>query len=150
MISKATARYIRVTPRKMRQVIPLIKGKRALEAIAILMGIKKKASSYIIELLKSALANAKRVTGVEQSNLYISNITAGCGPSLKRYRAASMGRASPIIKRTSHVVVELDEFKTQPVKAKPSDEKVKTVKKKAEKITTNEAPEKERPKKKKE
>lgn len=116
MISKAIVRYIRITPRKFRQIIPLVKGRPAEEAIAVLMSVNKKASQYAIELLKSAIANAKRIQGVDLSNLYISRITANCGPMLKRYRAASMGRASMIRKRTSHVTVELDEIK-QPKKA---------------------------------
>lgn len=109
MIAKAQARYIRITPRKFRQIIPLIKGRNPEEAIAVLTNVKKRASEYAIELLKSAIANAKRLhQGIDVSDLYISNILANCGPSLKRYRAASMGRASPILKRTSHILVELD------------------------------------------
>lgn len=121
-------RYIRITPRKFRQIIPLIKGKNPEEAIAILMSVKKRASEYAIELLKSAVANAKRIQGVEPSNLYISRIAANCGPMLKRYRAASMGRASMIKKRTSHVIVELDEIKRPkeaPMKAKEATIKEK-------------------------
>ena len=111
MISKAIARYIRITPRKFRQIIPLVKGRNPEEAIDILMNVNKKASEYAIELLKSAVANAKRIQGVEPSNLYISRMVANCGPMLKRYRAASMGRATMIKKRTSHIIVELDERK---------------------------------------
>ena len=124
MIAKAVARYIRITPRKFRQIIPLIKGRNPEEAIAILMSVNKKASTYAIELLKSAVANAKRIQGVEPSNLYISNMVANCGPMLKRYRAASMGRATMIKKRTSHIIVELDEVK-QPKEAKGHKAKIK-------------------------
>jgi len=116
MIAKASLKYIRITPRKFRQVIPLVKGRRAEEAIAILMSVKKGASKYAIDLLKSALANAKRIQGVDASTLYISKFIADGGPMLKRFRAASMGRASPILKRTSHITVELDAAK------KPEDE----------------------------
>ena len=111
MITRAVARFVRITPRKFRQVIPLIKGKNPEEAIAILASVNKRASEYAIELLKSAVANAKRMQGVEISNLYISKMIADCGPTLKRYRAASMGRASMIRKRTSHLTLELDEVK---------------------------------------
>ncbi len=109
MISKAILRYIRITPRKFRLVVPLIKGKSPEEAIAILMTVKRGASKYAIDLLNSAIANAKRKEqGLDVSTLYISKMTADCGPTLKRFRAGSMGRASTIRKRMSHLTVELD------------------------------------------
>jgi len=110
MITKAILRYIRISPRKFRLIIPLVKGKNPEEAIAILSAVKKGASVYCIELIRSAIANAKRIQGVEVSNLYISKLTADGGPMLKRFRAASMGRASLIKKRTSHITLELDEM----------------------------------------
>lgn len=112
MIAKASLRYIRITPRKFRQIIPLIKGERAEYAMAVLASVKKRASGYAIDLLKSAIANAKRIQhDVDTSDLYISNIVASGGPMLKRYRAASMGRASMIKKRTCHITLELDVIK---------------------------------------
>lgn len=120
MISRAVLRYIRLSPRKFRLVIPLVKGKRAEEAMAILAAVKKKASEYGIELLKSAIANAKRkVQGIDTSTLYISRLVADPGPMLKRYRAASMGRAGSIHKHTSHITIELDEIKPQGAQALP-------------------------------
>jgi large subunit ribosomal protein L22 len=113
MIAKATLRYIRISPRKVRQVIPLIKGKRAEVAVSMLFSIKKRASEYLIDLIESALANAKRVQGVDSANLFISRLVANGGPQLKRFRAGSMGRAGMIRKRTSHVTVELDEIAKQ-------------------------------------
>jgi len=119
MISKATLRYLRITPRKFRLIIPLVKGKNAEEALGILMNVKKGASKYAIDLINSALANAKRKQqGIDVSTLYISNLVANHGPMLKRFRAASMGRASPIQKHTSHVTVELDVMK-KPEAEKP-------------------------------
>lgn len=112
MISKATLRYLRITPRKFRMIIPLVKGKNAEQALGILMNTKRGASKYAIDLITSAIANAKRKRqGIDVSTLYISNLIANHGPMLKRFRAASMGRASPIQKHTSHVTVELDEMK---------------------------------------
>ncbi|MFA5145760.1 MAG: 50S ribosomal protein L22 [Candidatus Omnitrophota bacterium] len=111
MIAYAKARFIRISPRKFRQIIPFVKGRRAEEAMAVLMSVKKRASQYTIELLKSAIANAKRIRqDINPANLYVSNIVVDCGPSLKRFRAASMGRASPILKRTSHITLEVDEI----------------------------------------
>lgn len=118
-------KYIRITPRKFRLIIPLVKGRNPEEAIAILMATKKGASIYAIELLKSAIANAKRKQqGVDISTLYISRMVADCGPTLKRFRAASMGRASMIKKRTSHLTVELDQ-KIVPEKPKAASRQPK-------------------------
>ena len=115
MTSKAILRYARISPRKFRLVIPLIKGKKAEEAVAILYSVKKRASGYAIELLKSAIANAKRkVQGLDTSTLYIAKMVADPGPMLKRFRAASMGRAGSIHKHTSHLTVELDVIKATP------------------------------------
>jgi large subunit ribosomal protein L22 len=110
MITRAETRYARLTPRKFRQIIPLVMGKNPEDAMLILMTVKKKASIYAIELLKSAVANAKRMQGVDIANLCISKMIANCGPQLKRFRAGSMGRAGQIRKRTSHIIVELDEI----------------------------------------
>lgn len=141
MVSKAILRYTRLSPRKFRLVIPLVKGKRAEEAIAILSAVKKRASGYAIDMLKSAIANAKRnVQGIDTSTLYISKMVADPGPMLKRFRAASMGRASSIHKHTSHLTVELDIIKQQAetkVEEKKSDEIVKEtskVKRQKEKV----------------
>ncbi|MDP2928763.1 MAG: 50S ribosomal protein L22 [Candidatus Omnitrophota bacterium] len=114
MVSRAILRYTRLSPRKFRLIIPLVKGKRALEAIAILTAVKKKASGIGIDLLKSAIANAKvKNQGLDTSTLYISKMIADPGPMLKRFRAASMGRASMIHKHTSHLTVELDVVKIE-------------------------------------
>ncbi|MDP3791068.1 MAG: 50S ribosomal protein L22 [Candidatus Omnitrophota bacterium] len=114
MVSRAVLKYVRLSPRKFRLIIPLVKGKRAEEAIAILSAVKKKASGYGIDLLKSAIANAKvKVQGIDTSTLYISKLVADPGPMLKRFRAASMGRAGSIHKHTSHLTIELDEIKPQ-------------------------------------
>ena len=117
MVTRAILRYIRITPRKFRLIIPLVKGKNPEEAIAILMSVKKGASKYAIDLLKSAVANARRIQGVKVSDLYISKFIADGGPMLKRFRAASMGRASQIKKRTSHITIELDAIKHEESKA---------------------------------
>ncbi len=104
-------KYIRISPRKFRQVIPIVKGKNPEDAIIILGSVKKGAAKYAIDLISSAVANAKRIQGVDINNLYISRLIANCGPQLKRFRAASMGRAVSIRKRTSHLIVELDEMR---------------------------------------
>lgn len=123
-----------MSPRKFRLIIPLVKGKSAETAIAILGAVKKKASGYGIDLLKSAIANAKvKNQGIDTSTLYISKMIADPGPMIKRFRAASMGRASMIHKHTSHLTVELDAIKAEaPVSA---EKKAKEAVKKADKVT---------------
>ncbi len=110
MISRAISRFIRVSPRKVRPVLDVIRGKNVEQAFGILDSINKGSAFYIIQVLKSALDSAvKKTKGTaDASNLFISKTTADAGPVLKRHRAGSMGRAMPIIKRTSHICIELD------------------------------------------
>lgn len=107
MVSKAVAKYVRVSPRKVRQVIDMIKGEDVEKALAILANLNKGARVYVVRLLKSAISSAKSLN-LRPKDLYISRITADGGPMLKRYRAAPMGRATPIRKRTTHIRIELD------------------------------------------
>jgi large subunit ribosomal protein L22 len=109
MLSTATARYIRVSPRKARQVVDLVRGKDVTAALAILANVNKGATVHVEEVLQSAVSNAQRKRSeVAPADLYISKFTVDGGPSLVRYRAASMGRAGMIRHRTSHLNVELD------------------------------------------
>ena len=107
MIAKAEARYIRISPTKVRPVIDLIKGNSLVAAEAKLAMMHKKGAYCLIKVLKSAAANAQ-VKGHSQEDLYVSKVVANPGPVLKRHRAASFGRATSIRKRTSHILVELD------------------------------------------
>lgn len=125
MISKAIARFIRQSPRKMRLVADMVRGKPIDEAQAILMNLEKRARLYVQEVLSSAVANAtNKDPDVSPSDLYISRIIIDGGPMFKRYRAGSMGRAMMIRHRTSHILIELDRKKTA---AKP-EVKVKSQK----------------------
>ncbi len=107
MVAKAEAKFIRISPTKVRPVIALIKGAAARDALVKLKVINKKGAFYLGKVLKSALANAKQ-KGYKEDNLVISKIIANPGPALKRFRAASFGRATMIKKRTSHILIELD------------------------------------------
>jgi large subunit ribosomal protein L22 len=107
MMAKAELKYIRISPTKMRQVIDLIRGKSALQAEAILFNINKRPKEYLIKILKSAIANAKS-KGFNVEQLYVSKAICNPGPSWKRFKAAAFGRAAPILRRTSHVRIELD------------------------------------------
>jgi large subunit ribosomal protein L22 len=107
MIAKAEAKFLRVSPTKVRQVMDLIRRKDALTAQSILTAINKRPKEYLIKILKSAIANAK-VKGFNADQLYVSKAICNVGPSWKRFKAAAFGRASPILKRTSHIKIELD------------------------------------------
>ena len=117
LVSKAHARYIRVSPRKIRQVIDLIRGERVNRASAILANLSKGAKVYVQKVLKSAVSNAGAGVQPFAGELIISKITADSGPSLKRYRAAAMGRATMIRHRTTHLTVELAKTVTREAKA---------------------------------
>jgi len=106
---QASARFIRTSPRKARQVLALIKGKQVGEALNILALTHKAAARKIEKLLKSALANAENVHGIrEPDSLVISLAKADQGPTLKRYLPRARGRATPIRKRTSHITLVLE------------------------------------------
>jgi len=107
----AVARYIRITPRKVRIVINLIRGKNVNEALAILKYTPKSASPVVEKLLKSAIANAENNLSMNRDNLYVAEIYADQGPTLKRFMPRAKGSASRILKRTSHITVVLDEIK---------------------------------------
>ncbi|MDD5019484.1 MAG: 50S ribosomal protein L22 [Candidatus Omnitrophica bacterium] len=107
MIARAEVRYIRGSARKIRQVLDLVRGMNAAEAVHFLRFINKRPTYYISKVLRSAIANAKS-KGLDAQELVISKITADEGPRWKRFRAATFGRAGEILKKTSHITVELD------------------------------------------
>lgn len=107
MIVKAEAKFLRLVPNKVRQVINLIRHKDVRTAESILLNLNKRPKEYLLKLLKQAVSNAK-VKGLSAEQLYISKVTCDNGPAWKRYKAAAFGRASPIKKRTSHIRIELD------------------------------------------
>ena len=109
MIAQARGRFLRVAPRKARLVVDLIRGKYTDEALSLLRFTPKNAAKTVEALLKSAISNAEQRDDVNVDNLYISKISVDGGPSLKRFRAAPMGRAVRVLKRTSHITIELDE-----------------------------------------
>lgn len=119
MISQASAKFIRISPRKVRYVIDLIRKKKVSEAQGILTGSPRRARDIVQKLLDQAVDAAVKNSQADVKNLYISHITADGGPSMSRFRAASMGRASVIHKRTSHIQLELDLIKKNVVAASP-------------------------------
>ncbi|MFB0565149.1 MAG: 50S ribosomal protein L22 [Candidatus Aminicenantaceae bacterium] len=111
--AKATAKYVRISPQKCRLVADLIRERFVGEALTILrFSSKKKASAVVGKVLQSAIANAQqKVPNIDVDNLYISRIFVNQGPQWKRFRAAPMGRAHRILKKTSHIHVFLEEKK---------------------------------------
>ena len=105
MEAKAAAKYVRLSPRKARQVMDLIRGKNVTEAMSILKFTSKRASGIIGKVLKSALANAKQKPDIDSEKLSVRRAFVDQGPMLKRFRPRAMGRASRIHKRTSHITV---------------------------------------------
>ena len=108
MLAKARGRFIPVTPRKMRLVARLLRGLEVGRAQAILNNLPKGACRPIGKVLASAVANATREGTWDAQQLVISHISANEGPMRKRFRAAPMGRAVEIRKRSTHLTIELD------------------------------------------
>jgi len=110
MESKAVAKYIRMSPQKVRLVADLIRGKKVQEARNVLLYTRKYSAGIIATVLKSAVANAAQNPNIDENILYVKEIFVDQGPSLKRWRARAQGRAAGFKKRSSHITVILDEM----------------------------------------
>ena len=108
---KAKLSYLRISPRKVRLIADLIRGKSVVRAEQILNFAVKRAAKDVLKLLKSAVASASHNFQLEESNLYIAKITVDEGPKLKRWRPRARGSASEIQKKTAHITIMLDEIK---------------------------------------
>lgn len=107
----ARARYVRYSPRKVRELVEILIGKEVNEALSVVKNIRRRASKILEKVIKSALSNAQNKS--PESEWKIKSITVDEGPFLKRYRAATMGRAVMIRRRTSHITVVLEEIQTE-------------------------------------
>ncbi len=106
MQAKAIARYVRVTPRKADQVLQLIRGKRVDQATEILDFTPKHVAKIIGKVMKSAVANAVAMEGkINIEHMRVKEAVAQAGPTLKRFLPRAQGRATPILKRTSHIQI---------------------------------------------
>lgn len=105
--AKAGANYLRVSPRKARAVVDLIRGKDLEEALMVLKFCPRKAAGLVEKIVSSAAANAERNLALSRDSLYVASAYVNQGPTAKRFRHRAMGRASRIRKRTSHVTVVL-------------------------------------------
>jgi large subunit ribosomal protein L22 len=107
MDAKATLRYARITPRKARRVVDLVRGKKAGEALVALRFMPYRGSHFVEKILKSAMANAEQKKAVNPEEMVISQGFVDQGPVMKRMEPRSMGRANVIRKRTSHITLVL-------------------------------------------
>jgi large subunit ribosomal protein L22 len=101
----ATAKYLRISPRKARLVINLIRGKSVREAEGILKFSPHKGAEYAEKVLKSAVANAENNLSLAKEDLYVTDVYVNEGPSLRRFKARAQGRADRMLHRMSHITV---------------------------------------------
>lgn len=109
MEAKAIAKYVRMSPIKLKPVADLVRGKDLNEALTILKFTPGKGSEIVENVALSAAANAENNFDMDRDNLYVAEIKINQGPTMKRWRAGAQGRASMILKRSSHVSVTLKE-----------------------------------------
>ncbi len=109
MQAKAVAKYVRISPRKVRQVVNVIRGKKINDAFAILNFIPNGSRDDVAKVLKSAVANAEHNYDMNVNDLVITEIFVDQGPTIKRIKPRAMGRADQIRKRTSHITVVVGE-----------------------------------------
>jgi len=105
----AKARYIRMSPRKARLIADMVRGSDVSPALQLLKYTAKSAAPVLAKVIESAVANADNNLGLDADQLYIKKVAVDGGPALKRFRAAPMGRAQRILRRTCHIRVVLDE-----------------------------------------
>lgn len=104
---KAHTRYLRMSPRKVRLVVDIIRGMEVAPALSQLRHMSKAAALPVEKLLRSAMANAEHNAKLDAKTLFIKSIVVNQGPTLKRFRPRAMGASAPILKRTSHVSIVL-------------------------------------------
>ena len=110
--ARATARYVRMTPMKVRRVVDLIRGMEAREALSVLRFAPQAASEPVSKVLASAVANAEHNQNLDPASLVVSVAYVDEGPTLKRFRPRAQGRAFRINKRTSHITIEVESIAT--------------------------------------
>ncbi len=109
METRAVAKFVRISPRKIRLVMDQVRGKQVGEALNMLSFAPQRGARILKKLVNSAIANAEQNTNVDVDSLYIMRVYADEGPTLKRWRPRAQGRATSIRKRTSHLTVVLNE-----------------------------------------
>ena len=114
MEAKATAKYVRISPRKARRVVDLVRGRHVIEARRILQFSPLGASRTVAKVLNSAVANAEQSPGIIPENLVVGRAWVDEGPTLKRFRPRAYGRATQIRKRTAHITLVVRSIGEEP------------------------------------
>ncbi len=110
-MAKATSKYVRISPSKVNRVLATIRGKKYVEAAAILEAIPNTASISVLKVLNSAASNAEHNMNLNKEDLVVDTALANPGPTLKRMTPKAKGRGCRILKRTTHITVILDTVK---------------------------------------
>lgn len=105
---KAHLNFLRISPRKVRLVSDLVKGKKVNDAESILRNVTKRSALPLQKLLKSAVTNAKQNFQIEKEKLFVKNVLVNKGPTMKRSLPRARGTATPINKRSSHITIILN------------------------------------------
>ncbi len=105
----SVAKFVRTSPRKVRLLVDLVRGRPVTEAMALLRFMPQSAARDVSKVLASAIANAEQNNHLSAEDLYVARISADKGPTLKRFRPRAHGRASSILKRATHITVVVDE-----------------------------------------
>jgi large subunit ribosomal protein L22 len=144
MEATASLMYLRITPRKVRVVADLIRGKKVGDALGQLTFVEKRAALPLAKLLRSAVANADQASKgqLDVDSLWVRDLQVGQGPSLRRYMPRAMGRATKVLKKTAHIWITVTDDK-KPKKPSRSDARragAKLAVKNAAKVKTTTAP----------
>jgi large subunit ribosomal protein L22 len=107
---RAVAKYIHMSPRKVRLVADLVRNRSVVEALEMLRFLPKAAAKPVEKAIRSAVANAEEAYGLSRDGLFVATITADEGPTLKRGQPGPRGRFKPILKRSTHITVELGQM----------------------------------------
>jgi len=111
MAVKAQAKYVRTSPRKVREVVDLIRGKSVADARSVLVFANRGAAPLVAKVLNSAVANAENNQNLSADDLFVTEAYVDEGPTLKRWQFRAMGRVNRIRKRSSHITIAVDERK---------------------------------------
>ena len=123
MSVKATAKGVRMSPRKVREVASLVRGRSVADALVILSNTPRRAASPVYKVIASARANAEHNNNLKPDTLMITEISVTAGARIKRFRPAAQGRALPFQRKSAHIFVTVDgEVRKKPTKAEPKTE----------------------------
>ncbi len=116
METRAVAKYVRIAPRKVRRVVDLVRGQYVDDALKTLQFLPNRAAKHVRKVVQSAAANAENNFAMDMETLKITTAYVDAGPTMKRLQPRAMGRAGPILKRSSHITVVVGEGPVRPVR----------------------------------